>query len=109
MAIPILTIHSKNLLTRNSLAHLVLVDNPQHNPNGDFTLKKGQIGNAFEGRSTFAGIAAYQKTFFYDLSIAKQALAPLLREAADEQTVTGELYQGQWTDVGTVERWQSLG
>ncbi len=96
------------LLNIESPAHLVLVDNPDHNPQGDFTLEHGLIGNAVEARHTFAGIAVYQKKFFAGLGTGKQGLAPLLREAADRKTVNGELYDGVWVDVGTVERWQSL-
>ncbi len=92
-----------------SPAHLVMVDNPAHNPGGDFTLVNGLVGNGTEDRYTFAGIAIYQKKFFAGLSTGKQALAPLLREAANSQTVKGEIYAGNWVDVGTVERWKSLG
>ena len=90
-------------------AHLVLVKNPVHNPTGDFTLDNGMIGNETDNRFTFAGIAVYQKSFFSEVLSGKHALAPLLRNAAAENRVSGELYDGHWTDVGTLERWQSLG
>ena len=93
----------------DSTAHLVLVENPVHNSQGDFTLEHGLVGNAEQGRYTFAGIAAYQKSFFEGLSQGKQALAPMLRKAAENKQLGGELYTGSWTDVGTLERWQSLG
>lgn len=89
-------------------AHLVLVANPAHNPAGDFALNNGMIGNETDNRFTFAGIAVYQKRFFTDVPRGKRALAPLLRSAADENRVSGELYKGHWTDVGTLERWQSI-
>ncbi len=97
-----------NLSDVNSLAHLVLVENPVHNLEGDFALNDGIVGNALQGRYTFAGIAAYQKPFFEGLSRGKQALAALLRSGSENNQVSGELYTGEWTDVGTVERWQSL-
>ena len=89
-------------------AHLVLVDNPDHNVDGDFTIKHGLLGNGTEGRYTFAGIGCYQKTFFSALKPGKQALAPLLREAADNGILTGEIFSGGWIDVGTVERWKAI-
>ena len=92
-----------------SLGHLVLVNNPAHNVEGDFTLDDGIVGNAQPGRYTFAGIAVYQKIFFDGLVQGKQALASLLRKAAEDGQLSGELYTGEWTDVGTVERWKSLG
>lgn len=98
----------QQLLEIDSEAHLVLVGNPDHNPAGDFALENGLIGNAMENRHTFAGIAVYQKKFFEGLPQGKQALAPLLREAAEANRVSGEFYSGLWTDVGTVERWQFI-
>ena len=47
-----------------SNAHLVLVGDPGHNPEGDFALHQGQLSNDSEGRYTFAGIATYHKSFF---------------------------------------------
>lgn len=98
-----------NLCNLNTEAHLVLVENPSHNPVGDFTLDKGWLGNEVENRKTFAGIAVYRRSFFDGLPKGKLALASLLREAADEGCLSGELYNGFWTDVGTVERWKALG
>jgi MurNAc alpha-1-phosphate uridylyltransferase len=36
------------------------------------------------------------------------ALAPLLRAAMDRGQVSGEVYAGDWTDVGTPERLAQL-
>lgn len=98
----------ERLLKIESEAHLVLVDNPDHNPGGDFALDQGLVGNGQEDRYTFAGMAVYQKSFFEGLFGGKRALAPLLKEAADKGCLSGELYKGLWTDVGTLERWRSI-
>lgn len=96
------------LITLNSRAHLVLVENPEHHPQGDFSLTDGLVDNGPDNRYTFAGIAAYQKDFFANIFAGKSALAPLLKTAANQQQISGELFTGSWTDVGTLERWQSL-
>ena len=96
------------LLDSDSPAHIVLVNNPAHNLDGDFALEDGLVSNALEGRHTFAGIALYRKSFFTGINPGKCALAPLLRRAAEQKSVSGELYCGHWTDVGALERWQSL-
>lgn len=88
-------------------AHLVLVDNPQHNPDGDFTLRGLLVGNGIDGRYTFSGIAQYHRRFFADIERGRRPLAPLLRKAAELESVSGELFRGSWIDVGTLERWQS--
>ena len=96
----------EQLIQIESEAHLVLVKNPDFHPQGDFVLDNGLLSNDIEGRHTFAGIACYHRSFFKGLEPGKRALAPLLRQAADNRSLSGELYQGKWTDVGTLERWQ---
>lgn len=103
-----------------ALAHLWLVPNPAHNPGGDFGLSAtGQILNLAKGSAgcdqTFSTIALYKKTFFDDCGLppgnpegVALALAPLLRTAMDRGQVTGEVYGGDWTDVGTPERLAQL-
>jgi N-acetyl-alpha-D-muramate 1-phosphate uridylyltransferase len=106
----------------NALAHLWLVPNPPHNPRGDFGLSaSGQALNlpkdAGHKLYTFSTVALYKKTFFAPpfCSIPpgnpeglKAALAPLLRTAMDAGHVTAQLYEGEWTDVGTPERLAQL-
>jgi MurNAc alpha-1-phosphate uridylyltransferase len=96
----------RELINIKSAAHLVLVKNPDFHPDGDFVLDHGLLSNAIEDRHTFAGIACYDQSFFGNLAPGKRALAPLFREAAAAGNLGGELYEGKWTDVGTLERWQ---
>ena len=89
-------------LEQGILAHLVLVDNPEHNPSGDFFL------TATSEKYTFSGIGYYSKKMFSDLSYGKQGLAPLLFEAIDAQKLTTEYYKGSWHDIGTPARLEFL-
>jgi MurNAc alpha-1-phosphate uridylyltransferase len=92
-----------------TVAHLVLVDNPDHHPSGDFTLAGSRVGNAAEGRLTFAGIGLYSPQLFSGIRRGDRAqLAPLLRDAAEAGKVTGEHFRGRWVDVGTPERLAAL-
>jgi MurNAc alpha-1-phosphate uridylyltransferase len=103
-----------------ALAHLWLVPNPAHNPGGDFGLSaEGQVLNLPKGSPgsayTFSTVALYKKTFFADCGLpagnpegVALALAPLLRAAMDRGQVSGEVYAGDWTDVGTPERLAQL-
>jgi MurNAc alpha-1-phosphate uridylyltransferase len=91
------------------LAHLVLVPNPPHHPAGDFTLDAGRIGNAAAPRYTYAGIAVIAPALFAGVAAGSKAqLAPLLRTAAERRLVSGELFEGTWLDVGTLERLSAL-
>ncbi|MCG6874605.1 MAG: nucleotidyltransferase family protein [Betaproteobacteria bacterium] len=93
----------------DSLAHLVLIDNPAHHPLGDFTLTGDRVGNATAGRLTFAGIGLYSPVLFAGVRRGEKAqLATLLRDAAEKGLVSGEHFRGRWVDVGTPERLATL-
>jgi MurNAc alpha-1-phosphate uridylyltransferase len=90
-------------------AHLVLVPNPPHRPQGDFSLSGGVVGNAGEPRYTYAGVAVMSPQLVAAVRPGEKApLAPLLRGAAGRGEISGELYPGLWQDVGTVERLREL-
>ena len=91
-----------------SLAHLVLVDNPEHNPSGDFALSGRCVHAEGALKYTFSGIACYRPAFFSACTPGVFPLAPMLRAAMSHSQVTGEYYSGDWTDVGTPERLQAL-
>lgn len=96
-------------LAADCLCHLVMVNNPQHNPRGDFALNsKGLINLDEQPKYTFSGIAIYRKEMFAGLTNEKRPLKPLFEQAITEQKVTGELYQGNWSDIGTIERLKQL-
>lgn len=85
------------------LAHLLLVDNPAHNPSGDFRLTDGQVEDVRPGL-TYSGVAVLDPALFAGCSAGAFKLAPLLREAMAKGLVTGERHSGRWVDVGTHER-----
>lgn len=90
---------------KRDVAWLYLVNNPEHNPNGDFALNAFTIANLGEPRYTFSGIGVYRMEMFDHIPAGERAaLAPILRQWADRGQVGGEVYRGEWTDVGTPER-----
>ncbi len=99
---------SKMELKTNKLAHLVLVNNPKHHPNGDFSLSSGSVNQQASKKFTFSGIAVYSPAFFAGLEVQRLALKPLLLESIVKQQLQGEHYNGLWSDIGTIERLQQL-
>ena len=91
-----------------SLAHLVLVDNPPHHPQGDFALSGGQACADGAARLTYSGIAVLRGALFAGCCPGRFPLAPLLRDAMAKGLVSGEHYRGQWMDVGTPQRLRAL-
>jgi N-acetyl-alpha-D-muramate 1-phosphate uridylyltransferase len=91
------------------LAHLVLVPNPAHKAKGDFSLRAGVVGEEPSPRYTYAGVALMKPALVAPVTPGdKAALAPLLFDAARRGLLGGELYEGPWQDVGTVERLAEL-
>ena len=89
-------------------AHLVLVDNPPHHPRGDFSLIKGRVALNAGKRLTYSGIGLYRPRLFHGLPPGKRPLAPLLREAARHNRLSGEFFAGKWHDIGTKDRLDAL-
>lgn len=93
----------------SGLAHLVLVDNPDFNCDGDFYLKEGLANTDQQGEAyTFSGISILHPQLFKECQKGVFKLAPLLIEAMKQQQVSAERYQGYWLDVGTPQRLQEL-
>lgn len=97
----------------DQLAHLVLVPNPPHHPQGDFSLcgREVDVDLAISGAQvyTFSGIGIYRPQLFAGIERGRPAkLAPLLRSAMEAGRVSGELHGGRWVDVGTPQRLLAL-
>ena len=91
------------------LAWLYLVKNPAHHPEGDFSLRSFSISCEEGPRFTFSGIGVYRPELFDAIQAGQPAkLGTLLREHAASGRIGGEVYRGDWTDVGTVERLNQL-
>ncbi len=104
------------------LAHIWLVPNPPHNPHGDFGLSPDGLAlnlpkDAGHTLYTYSTIGLYKHALFAppychipagNPQGTKAALAPLLRAAMDAGLVSAQLYEGEWTDVGTPQRLAQL-
>jgi MurNAc alpha-1-phosphate uridylyltransferase len=87
-------------------AHLVLTENPEHNPQGDFSLTPaGAVDFLREQRSlTYTGIGVFHPDFFAGLTQGSRPLRPLLDRAIEAGLVTGQHWTDEWIDIGTPER-----
>lgn len=89
-------------------AHLVMVPNPPHHPEGDLALSGGRLRTQGEPRYTFGGMAVYHPRFFEGCEAGRWRITGLLRRMADEKIVTGEVHRGSWFDTGTPQRLAAL-
>tara|TARA_R110000787_G_scaffold73495_5_gene163874 strand:+ start:8131 stop:8835 length:705 start_codon:yes stop_codon:yes gene_type:complete len=97
----------------DNLAHLVLVPNPGFHQQGDFRLNKhGMVCVKETGQisSTYSGIALINPQLFDVFAVdgSQFPLRDVLLPAIMADRVSGELYQGDWSDVGTAERLTEL-
>ena len=93
-------------------AWLLMVDNPEHHPEGDFSLDQQGYLSPRQNNSTaltYAGIGVFHPSLFRNIDPDQPApLAPLLRMAMATRSVEGYHYTGRWTDVGTPARLAEL-
>ncbi len=100
---------AQRLIASDLLGHLILVPNPSFRPQGDFSLSGGMVGNGVAPRYTYSGISVLRPALLGDLPPGTRApLAPLLRAAARDDRLSGEVHTGLWSDVGTPERLAEL-
>ncbi|MFM2345190.1 MAG: hypothetical protein RLZZ210_1803 [Pseudomonadota bacterium] len=101
--------------TENQQGFLYLVDNPSHNPNGDFILnqeseslynKDNPNPNIINYESlTFSGMALYRPSMFSHIVKGEHAkLAPLLNIGINEHKIFGTKFTKTWMDIGTPQR-----
>ena len=100
---------------QRDVAWIYLVKNPDHHPLGDFALHNFSIANQVSPANpedallTFANIGVYRPELFDGITPGTHAkLGPLLREYADRGQVGGEVYRGQWINVGSPEQLTQL-
>lgn len=96
-------------LPADTLAHLVMVDNPGHRSNGDFGFDQGRLfAKPDDERAsialTYSGIGYFSPALFRSCQPGKAPLAPVLREAMQQNHISGERFSGLWFDIGTPER-----
>lgn len=97
-------------ITQGKHAHLAMVSNPAHNPQGDFQLgDDGHLSSDTAKRLTYSGIGMYRAELFAGINAGEKAkLLPYLLRAIVAKRVTGEHFNGRWIDVGTPDRLHEL-
>ncbi len=103
---------SQHTLAEPAKAHLILVANPSFHPHGDFALTEHGVlsTEAALSKFTFAGISVIDPRLVSEYPEARRKfpLVEALRFSIAKQQVSGAIYTGHWSDVGTPERLHEL-
>ena len=93
-----------------ALARLWLVPNAPHHPQGDFGITaEGLASRDATPRYTWASVGLFRGELVQGLAVGlKSPLRPWLDAGIARGRVEAELYGGPWTDVGTMERLDTL-
>ena len=86
--------------------HLIMVDNPEFHPQGDFVLHEDGVlypRDDTHGRAlTFCNIGLYDMRQFEDIVVGeKVAMSPYYRTSIERGLATGSYFDGVWENVGT--------
>jgi MurNAc alpha-1-phosphate uridylyltransferase len=105
-------------LSPDDVARLVLVDNPEHNRAGDFILQKVEpeakypnirAPDGISTTHTYSGIALLDPEWISSWQLGRAfALREPLFTAIENNRLSGLHHQGIWTDVGSMERLQTI-
>lgn len=89
-------------------AHLILVKNPIDHPEGDFGLTDDGYLTTNTPKFTYGNIGILHPRLFAQQDQGSFPLAPLLITAINNRRATGELYEGEWNNIGTPEQLRQL-
>jgi MurNAc alpha-1-phosphate uridylyltransferase len=94
---------------KRDICWLYLTPNPWHNPEGDFAIDMYTLKNEGSPKWNFAGIGVYRPEMFDGIKPGDFVkFGPLMRKYIDLGQVGGEIYDGQWVNVGTVQQLEEL-
>ncbi len=92
-----------NIKLADSRMHLLMVNNPTHNSQGDFTGNQLSVNEHSDERFTYSGVGYIDPKLF----IHEKRAFPLIdtiRYCIEKNTISAEVFNGAWFDVGTGSR-----
>ena len=100
----------KKLPKEVEAAHLVGINNPDHNPKGDFNVKDNIVEvHEHKNDQTWTGVSIINPSIFVDKKFNKPIFNlwdSVFPNYIKEGVITGEVTTDPWIDVGTHERLQ---
>lgn len=95
-------------IKQNDLASIVMVKNPEHHIDGDFSLINGRITLANKNTMTYSGIGIYNPLIFSGIKSKKYKLSEILLKNIIKNKISGSEHTDIWFDVGDVKKLKNV-
>jgi MurNAc alpha-1-phosphate uridylyltransferase len=95
-------------IKQDDLASIVMVKNPKHNIDGDFSLINSRITLANKNTMTYSGIGIYNPLIFSGIKSKKYKLSEILLKNIIKDKVSGSEHTGIWFDVGDAKKLKNV-
>jgi MurNAc alpha-1-phosphate uridylyltransferase len=84
-----------------SVAHIVLVDNPTFHPEGDYSLDDYFVTAPAEQTYNYAGFGVFTPELFKKAGPGSYGIKKLLDGSIANKKVSGEYFSGRWANLNT--------
>ena len=91
-------------IDKNDNGVLVMVENPTHNLNGDFSCSNGRVISGDKNKMTYAGIGILNPIIFENFKLGKYKLIDVLIKEINKNKISAFTHDGIWCDVGDIEK-----
>ena len=91
---------SKISIKKSDLASIVMVKNPEHHIDGDFSLINRRVTLANTNTMTYAGIGIYNPLIFSGMKSKTYKLSEILLKNINKDKISGLEHKDIWFDVG---------
>lgn len=95
-------------LNKDTYAHLLMVPNPEFHPDGDYGISEQGIISTQLPKFTYSGISLLAPKLFNGCRDEEFSLSPIFNKAIKRSQVSGELFAGDWFNVGTEKQLKRL-
>ncbi|MDE2423164.1 MAG: nucleotidyltransferase family protein [Betaproteobacteria bacterium] len=92
----------KKILLQQDIAHVVLIEESEFK--GDFSLELGRVKEPNQSAYTYGNIGIYRRQYLTSYEAGQVLdLGQYLREGVSKNRVSGQLFSGLWSNVGTID------
>ena len=91
-------------IDQNDNGVLVMVENPTHNLNGDFSCSNGRVISGDANKMTYAGISILNPNIFENFKLGKYKLIDVLIKEINKNKIAAFTHDGIWCVVGDIEK-----